>query len=142
MCVQKVADLTILFASCLSLFTLLFQDECGGLEFLDCKTKEFLLAAPLEGVVYMNIGDMFDHASNGKCALTYVKQSLYAIGGTNCAAIYAGASRLVPIRYPSSDCSKGCRQPFGKRPILDPVFRGYRGRRLGHTARIANCKNG
>ncbi|KAH8732164.1 putative leucoanthocyanidin dioxygenase [Phaeosphaeriaceae sp. PMI808] len=47
-----------------SLFTLLFQDAHGGLEFLDRKTNNFIPAAPEDGVLYMNIGDMFQRISN------------------------------------------------------------------------------
>ncbi|KAH8701528.1 putative leucoanthocyanidin dioxygenase [Talaromyces proteolyticus] len=48
-----------------STFTLLFQDTHGGLEFHDRQTDEFAPATPKEGVVYMNIGDMFQRISNG-----------------------------------------------------------------------------
>jgi len=48
-----------------SLFTLLFQDSNSGLEFLDIKSGDFITATPKEGVVYMNIGDMFQRLSNG-----------------------------------------------------------------------------
>jgi isopenicillin N synthase-like dioxygenase len=49
-----------------SQFTLLFQDEHGGLQFLDRASKEFIDAVPQPGVLYMNIGDMFQRVSNGK----------------------------------------------------------------------------
>ncbi|KAJ4354347.1 uncharacterized protein N0V89_006082 [Didymosphaeria variabile] len=48
-----------------SIFTLLFQDENSGLEFQDRRTGGFLEATPQEGVIYMNIGDMFMRISNG-----------------------------------------------------------------------------
>ncbi|KAF2686896.1 putative leucoanthocyanidin dioxygenase [Lentithecium fluviatile CBS 122367] len=48
-----------------SLFTLLFQDANGGLEFLDRGTDTFIPATPKDGVLYMNIGDMFQRISNG-----------------------------------------------------------------------------
>ncbi|KAL1599844.1 hypothetical protein SLS60_007649 [Paraconiothyrium brasiliense] len=47
------------------IFTLLIQDENSGLEFQDRKTGGFLAATPQEGVIYMNIGDMFMRISNG-----------------------------------------------------------------------------
>src|SRR5690242_981542 len=47
------------------MFTLLFQDEHGGLQFLDRASGEFIDAEPVEGVLYMNIGDMFQRFSNG-----------------------------------------------------------------------------
>jgi isopenicillin N synthase-like dioxygenase len=48
------------------LFTILFQDAHGGLQFLDRSTGEFLDAVPKDGVLYMNIGDMFQRVSNGE----------------------------------------------------------------------------
>ncbi|KUL90404.1 hypothetical protein ZTR_01981 [Talaromyces verruculosus] len=48
-----------------STFTLLFQDIHGGLEFQNRQTGDFVPATPKEGVVYMNIGDMFQRISNG-----------------------------------------------------------------------------
>ncbi|KAF7865245.1 hypothetical protein EAF04_006222 [Stromatinia cepivora] len=46
-------------------FTLLFQDASGGLEFGDRRTGGFIPATPRDGIVYMNIGDMFQRISNG-----------------------------------------------------------------------------
>ncbi|KAF4635091.1 hypothetical protein G7Y89_g3018 [Cudoniella acicularis] len=48
-----------------STFTLLFQDAQSGLEFGDRKYGGFMPATPKEGVLYMNIGDMFQRISNG-----------------------------------------------------------------------------
>ncbi|KAF2649778.1 putative leucoanthocyanidin dioxygenase [Lophiostoma macrostomum CBS 122681] len=48
-----------------SSFTLLFQDENGGLQFLDRASNEFIDAVPKDGVLYMNIADMFQRISNG-----------------------------------------------------------------------------
>ena len=50
----------------LSIFTLLFQDQYGGLEFHDNETDTFVPATPKEGVLYLNIGDMFQRISNGR----------------------------------------------------------------------------
>ena len=51
--------------SCSS-FTLLFQDDCGGLELEDRKKSgDFMAATPLEHSLVLNIGDMFQRASNG-----------------------------------------------------------------------------
>ena len=47
-----------------SLFTFLFQDENSGLEFGDRASGEFIPATPREGILYMNIGDMFQRISN------------------------------------------------------------------------------
>jgi isopenicillin N synthase-like dioxygenase len=48
-----------------STFTLLFQDSNSGLEFEDRRTGKFIAATPKDGVLYMNIGDMFQRMSNG-----------------------------------------------------------------------------
>ncbi|PVH90423.1 putative leucoanthocyanidin dioxygenase, partial [Periconia macrospinosa] len=47
-----------------STFTFLFQDENAGLEFGDRASGEFIPATPREGIIYMNIGDMFQRISN------------------------------------------------------------------------------
>ena len=44
--------------------TLLFQDECGGLE-VQKKNGEFVKVAPVEGALVMNVGDMLMRWSNG-----------------------------------------------------------------------------
>lgn len=49
-----------------STFTLLFQDVNGGLEFQNRQTGTFVPAVPIDGILYMNIGDMFERISNGK----------------------------------------------------------------------------
>lgn len=52
--------------SCSS-FTMLFQDECGGLELEDPRNRgTYLSAKPMEGAMLLNIGDMFMHFTNGK----------------------------------------------------------------------------
>ncbi|KAJ4317072.1 hypothetical protein N0V84_007525 [Fusarium piperis] len=48
-----------------SSFTILFQDANGGLKYLDRQSDTFRDATPKEGVLYMNIGDMFERISNG-----------------------------------------------------------------------------
>lgn len=48
-----------------SSFTILFQDASGGLEFADPITGEFTPAKPADGVLYLNIGDMFMRLTNG-----------------------------------------------------------------------------
>jgi isopenicillin N synthase-like dioxygenase len=48
-------------------FTLLFQDDCGGLEVLKPGCKgEFIEAMPIENALVMNIGDMLMRWSNGE----------------------------------------------------------------------------
>ena len=49
-----------------SSFTLLFQDDCGGLEFQDpAQEDDFLAATPQPGSLVLNIGDMIQRISNG-----------------------------------------------------------------------------
>ena len=47
-------------------FTLLLQDDVGGLEFADRESGEFVAARPDADVIYMNVGDMFARLSNGE----------------------------------------------------------------------------
>ena len=49
-----------------STFTMLFQDDCGGLEFEDPNNPgSFVPAAPTIGALTLNIGDMLQRFSNG-----------------------------------------------------------------------------
>ncbi|KAI0803806.1 oxidoreductase-like protein [Xylaria sp. FL0064] len=45
-------------------FTMLFQDDRGGLELKDPATKQYLRAEPEEGAFVINIGDMLQRFSN------------------------------------------------------------------------------
>ncbi|KAH8884140.1 oxidoreductase-like protein [Thozetella sp. PMI_491] len=47
-----------------STYTMLFQDENGGLELKDPKTQEFLEAEPEEGALVLNTGDMLQRFTN------------------------------------------------------------------------------
>lgn len=45
---------------------MLFQDDCGGLEFEDPNhTGSFVPATPIPGALALNIGDMLQRLSNG-----------------------------------------------------------------------------
>lgn len=45
---------------------MLFQDDCGGLEFEDPNdTGLFVPATPITGALALNIGDMLQRFSNG-----------------------------------------------------------------------------
>jgi isopenicillin N synthase-like dioxygenase len=49
-----------------SSMTMLFQDDCGGLEVEDPNVPgKFVEAKPVEGAIVMNIGDLMQHWSNG-----------------------------------------------------------------------------
>jgi isopenicillin N synthase-like dioxygenase len=45
-------------------FTMLFQDDNGGLELQDPQTKEFMRAEPKEGALVLNVGDMMSRFTN------------------------------------------------------------------------------
>lgn len=51
--------------------TMVFQDECGGLEVKSRESGEFVQAAPLKGAIVMNIGDMLMRWSNGNFLTTF-----------------------------------------------------------------------
>ena len=52
-----------------SSFTLLFQDDCGGLELEDPRSPGlFIPATPIPNALVLNIGDMFQRISNGSTA--------------------------------------------------------------------------
>ena len=70
--------LAFLFSTPLTLkpstFTLLFQDECGGLEFEDPNhVGSFLPALPVPGALTLNVGDMLQRLSNGAFFLNRFK---------------------------------------------------------------------
>jgi len=53
-----------------SSITLLFQDECGGLEVENPKRSgEFIPVAPVEGACVVNVGDLLMRWSNGECCV-------------------------------------------------------------------------
>jgi len=61
-------DSTDARSACLSsTFTLLFQDDRGGLELRDPASGEFVHAEPEEGALVLNIGDMLQRFTNGTC---------------------------------------------------------------------------
>ncbi|KAL9081098.1 MAG: hypothetical protein Q9157_000303 [Trypethelium eluteriae] len=51
-----------------SSFTLLFQDDAGGLEFRNAQSGAFMLAIPAVDKLYLNIGDMFMRITNDMMA--------------------------------------------------------------------------
>lgn len=57
-----------------STFTMLFQDDCGGLEFEDPNHAGlFVPATPVPGTLALNIGDMLQRFSNGTLFLSLWK---------------------------------------------------------------------
>jgi isopenicillin N synthase-like dioxygenase len=48
-----------------SAFTILFQDERGGLELRDPKTQDFIRAEPEDGALIFNVANMLQRFTNG-----------------------------------------------------------------------------
>ena len=46
-------------------FTILFQDQNGGLELKDRQTGQYVHAEPEEGSLILNAGDMLQRFTNG-----------------------------------------------------------------------------
>ncbi|KAJ3543706.1 hypothetical protein NM208_g3441 [Fusarium decemcellulare] len=81
-----------------SSFTILFQDANGGLKYFDRPSETFRDAIPKEGVLYMNIGDMFERVSNGECASLLVE--IIVSNGAFYRGIYPSALHEVVVRNP------------------------------------------
>jgi isopenicillin N synthase-like dioxygenase len=75
-----------------SSMTMLFQDDCGGLEVEDLrKPGEFIKAEPIEGTLVFNVGDLLMRWSNGM----YIHPS----------HVSSNKSRLSQINISSSSAS-------------------------------------
>ncbi|KAI1322717.1 oxidoreductase-like protein [Xylariaceae sp. FL0255] len=72
-------------------FTLLFQDNGGGLELEDPHTSEFLGAKPQEGAFVLNIGDMLQRFSND-----YFISALHRVSLPDAGKV---PSQGIPARY-------------------------------------------
>ncbi|KAI0397601.1 Clavaminate synthase-like protein [Xylariaceae sp. FL0594] len=72
-------------------FTLLFQDEQGGLELKDPRTNTFLRADPIEGAFVLNIGDMLQRYTND-----YFVSALHQVSIPEPATVSEGG---IPARY-------------------------------------------
>ena len=100
-------------------FTLLFQDDCGGLELEDPRQKgRFLAATPVEGALVLNIGDMWQRVSNG----TWFRRS-------SPPASYDGKG--------SADALKGRFNSATHRVALPPLEERYEGAERMTRARYA-----
>lgn len=59
-----------------SSITMLFQDDCGGLEVEDIsRPGTFVPAEPVKNAIVMNVGDLLQRWSNGKTWLPFLKSN-------------------------------------------------------------------
>ena len=113
-------------------FTLLFQDDCGGLEVENPdQPGDFFPAAPLQNTLVMNIGDVMMSWSNGT--------SLSCLAVTECFLIFWGLDylrstihRVQPpaLQHPSSKDSMTRERysiPYFVTPKLDTVMEALPG---------------
>ncbi|CAI7644756.1 unnamed protein product [Penicillium manginii] len=62
-----------------SSITLLFQDDCGGLEVEDVTNPgKFVQATPIKNAIVMNVGDLLQRWSNGSWAVLFLGLLLHA----------------------------------------------------------------
>ena len=90
------------------LCTLLFQDNCGGLEVDQYHTGHFVPAPPIEGTVLVNIADLLQRFTNGR-----VKSTLHRVVAPELSSFQGD---ILPARYSI---------PFFVHPdpetIIDPI---------------------
>jgi isopenicillin N synthase-like dioxygenase len=96
-----------------STITMLFQDDCGGLEVEDPKMKgRFIEATPVPGACVVNVGDLLMRWSNGKPAhnrfallsdakqpIDYLKSTLHRVGLPPLADRFVGDQKMTRERY-------------------------------------------
>lgn len=118
--------------------TLLFQDECGGLEVEDRERPgEFVKAEPVEGALVMNVGDLLMRWSNDT-----LKSTLHRVTLPPREDRFTGPERMTKERYsivyfvsPDSDsvikCLSECtseKRPVRYEPITQMEYRLMRGK--------------
>ncbi|KAK5126190.1 hypothetical protein LTR08_005001 [Meristemomyces frigidus] len=75
--------------------TMLFQDDCGGLEVEDPTTPgKFVPATPMPGACVMNVGDLLMRWSND-----YLKSTLHRVTLPPLSDRFDGAQRMTRARY-------------------------------------------
>ncbi|KAF8303107.1 Clavaminate synthase-like protein [Clavulina sp. PMI_390] len=74
-----------------SAFTMLFQDDRGGLELKDPESSEFVQADPEPGALIFNIGDMLQRFTNG-----YFISAVHRVSVPDPASVN---EKGVPVRY-------------------------------------------
>ncbi|RDW72942.1 clavaminate synthase-like protein [Coleophoma cylindrospora] len=75
--------------------TMLFQDDCGGLEVENQhKAGEFIKALPIKNAIIMNIGDLLMRWSND-----YLKSTLHRVTLPPASDRYTGTERMTRARY-------------------------------------------
>ncbi|KAK4542266.1 hypothetical protein LTR36_006919 [Oleoguttula mirabilis] len=116
--------------------TLLFQDDCGGLEVEDPKTPgKFVPATPMTGACVMNVGDLLMRWSND-----YLKSTLHRVTLPALSDRFEGDQRVTRARYSipyfvSADteslveCLPACtdaQHPVKYEPVTQDVYRKVR----------------
>lgn len=117
--------------------TLLFQDECGGLEVQD-RLGRFVPAIPVEGACVMNVGDLLMRWSNDRLKSTLHRVTLPPPGRGGYEVV--GGRRMTRARYaipyfvspdPDSrvECLSACvdeEHPVKYEPIVQDEYRRMR----------------
>lgn len=118
--------------------TMLFQDDCGGLEVENqSQPGQFLKVAPVKNAIVMNVGDLLMRWSND-----YLKSTLHRVTLPPTEDRYTGAERMTRARYsipyfvsPDIDarieCMKKCaseQRPAKYEPVVQSEYRLMRAR--------------
>ncbi|KAH8697479.1 thymine dioxygenase [Talaromyces proteolyticus] len=78
-----------------SSMTMLFQDDCGGLEVEDpSQPGTFIPATPVKNAIIMNVGDLLQRWSND-----YLRSTNHRVGLPRLSDRFTGASRMTRERY-------------------------------------------
>jgi isopenicillin N synthase-like dioxygenase len=78
-----------------SSMTMLFQDDCGGLEIeRPNEPGRYVAATPVEGALVMNVGDLLQYWSND-----FLKSTLHRVGLPPLADRFEGDERMTRERY-------------------------------------------
>ncbi|KAJ4989937.1 2OG-Fe(II)oxygenase superfamily protein [Stagonosporopsis vannaccii] len=109
----------------IQLFTLLWQDNSGGLQVLSPTSEEWLDAAPIQGTLVVNVGDFLQRLSNDRFRSTVHRvynrsdKSRFSMpfffgfdADTVCEVVSTCVSEERPARYEGISCGEWRRQRF------------------------------
>ncbi|KAL1964657.1 hypothetical protein VTN77DRAFT_6683 [Rasamsonia byssochlamydoides] len=78
-----------------SSMTILFQDDCGGLEVEDpSEPGKFIPATPIKNAIVMNVGDLLQRWSND-----YLRSTNHRVGLPPVSDRFEGSNRMTRERY-------------------------------------------